>query len=272
MTNQISTSGFTTTLLVNPSPKEVFDAITNVRGWWSEEIEGNTQQRNDEFTYQYQDVHRCRMKLIEVVPEKKVVWRVLANDFSFTQDKSEWIGTKVIFEISEQGNQTQLVFTHEGLVPEYECYNACVHGWTQYIDRSLFSLITTGKGQPNTRKTAYTVHEVAARFNELARQEKWFEIQEELFADDVKSLEPANSLYFKSMAGKGPVRQKGEDWVKRIEAGHRMHTTAPIVGGNHFAVGREMDLTVQGHGRIQINEIMLYEVKNGRIVSEQFFY
>jgi hypothetical protein len=51
-----------------------------------------------------------------------------------------------------------------------------------------------------------------------------------------------------------------------------MYTTEPVVGGNHFAVGREMDFTVQGLGRIQINEIMLYEVKEGQIVSEQFFY
>ncbi|GAB3933786.1 SRPBCC family protein [Larkinella terrae] len=268
----MNNQSFTTTLTVDQSPKAVFDAITNVRGWWSEEIVGNAANLNDEFLYQYQDVHRCKMKVIEVVPEKKAVWQVLDNYFSFTEDKSEWIGTKVIFEISEQDHKTQLRFTHEGLVPDYECYNACVHGWTQYIDRSLFSLITTGKGQPNSSKTAYTVHEVAARFHELAQQEKWFEIQDELFANDVRSLEPAHSPYFESTAGKVPVRQKGEDWVKRVEAGHRMHTTAPVVGGNHFAVGREVDITVQGHGRIQLNEIMLYEVKNGQIISEQFFY
>ena len=117
-----------------------------------------------------------------------------------------------------------------------------------------------------------TTQEVASRFNELARQEKWFEIQEELFAESVKSVDPPNSQYFGYAEGKASVRKKGEDFVKRIEAVHRMYTTEAVVGSNHFAVGREMDITVQGFGRIKIDEIMLYEVKDGQIVSEQFFY
>jgi hypothetical protein len=121
-------------------------------------------------------------------------------------------------------------------------------------------------------KTVLTTQEVAARFNELAQQEKWFEIQDEFFADNVRSVDPPNSPYFGYAEGKDPVRKKGEDWVKRVEAVHRTYTTEPIVGGNHFAVGREVDITVQGLGRIQIDEIMLYEVKDGQIVSEQFFY
>ena len=123
-----------------------------------------------------------------------------------------------------------------------------------------------------TNKKAVTTQEVAARFNELAKQEKWFEIQDELFANNVKSVDPANSPYFKYAEGKSPVRKKGEDWVKRIEVVHRRHTTEPVVGGNHFAVGREVDITVEGFGRIKIDEIMLYEVKDGQIVLEQFFY
>jgi hypothetical protein len=117
-----------------------------------------------------------------------------------------------------------------------------------------------------------TTQQVAVRFNELAKQEKWFEIQDELFADNVRSADPVNSPYFGYAEGKSPVREKGEDWVKRIEAVHRRYTTEPVVCGNHFAVGREVDITVQGFGRIKIDEIMLYEVKDGEIVSEQFFY
>ena len=117
-----------------------------------------------------------------------------------------------------------------------------------------------------------TTQEVAARFNELAQQEKWFEIQDEFFADNVRSIDPPNSPYFGCAEGKASVRKKGEDFVSRIEAAHRLYTTEPVVAGNHFAVGREKDMTVKGHGRIQINEIMLYEVKDGKIVLEQFFY
>jgi len=124
-----------------------------------------------------------------------------------------------------------------------------------------------------TNKTKMTTQEVAARFMELFRQEgKEFEIQDELFADDARSIDPPNSPYFGYAEGKASLRKKGEDFVKRIEAVHRLHTTEAVVGGNHFAVGREVDLTVQGFGRIQINQIMLYEVKDGQIVLEQFFY
>lgn len=123
-----------------------------------------------------------------------------------------------------------------------------------------------------TNNKTMTTQEIAARFNELAQQEKWFEIQDEFFADDVRSIDPPGSPYFGYAEGKTPVRQKGENFVGRITAVHRVYTSAPIVTGNHFAVAREKDITVEGHGRIQINEIMLYEVKNGQIVLEQFFY
>ena len=117
-----------------------------------------------------------------------------------------------------------------------------------------------------------TTKEVAVRFNELAKQEKWFEIQDELFADNVTSIDPPHSPYFGYAEGKSNVRRKGEEWVKRIEVAHKRYTTDPVVGANHFAVGREVDITVNGIGRIQINEIMLYEVRHGQIISEQFFY
>jgi hypothetical protein len=145
----MTTSDFTTTLLVDQTPEAAFNAITNVRGWWSEEIEGETAKLNDEFTYHYEDVHYCQIKLIEVIPNQKVVWFVKYNYFKFTKDKSEWTGTKISFEIAEKDNKTEIRFTHHGLVPEFECYDICNNAWTQYIQQSLKSLITTGKGQPN---------------------------------------------------------------------------------------------------------------------------
>ncbi|WP_436487918.1 SRPBCC family protein [Chitinophaga sp. ARDCPP14] len=150
----MSASDFNTTILVDQTPAEVFNAITNVRGWWSQNIEGGTAQLNDEFTYQFKDVHKCTMKLTEVVPDKKVTWQVLDNYFDFTEDKTEWTGTKIEFEISEKEHQTQLHFTHHGLVPAYECYHVCFDAWSNYIGNSLRNLITTGKGQPNPIENA----------------------------------------------------------------------------------------------------------------------
>ncbi|QEM11356.1 SRPBCC family protein [Mucilaginibacter rubeus] len=143
----------TVTIAVDKSPKEAFDAINNVRGWWSEEVKGGTENLNDEFTYKARDLHRCTMKLIEVVPNQKVVWLVLDNYFSFTKDQTEWKGTKVIFEISEKDGKTQIQFTHQGLVPQHECYEVCSDAWTGYITGSLYNLITTGKGEPNPKES-----------------------------------------------------------------------------------------------------------------------
>jgi hypothetical protein len=144
--------GFTTTILVDATPAEAFTAITDVRGWWSEEIEGGSAKLNDEFSYHYKDVHRCTMKLIEVAPNRRVVWLCTANHFDFTTDSNEWIGNRVSFDISGKGDQTEIHFTQFGLVPVYECYDVCQNAWTRYIHQSLRSLITTGKGYPNPKE------------------------------------------------------------------------------------------------------------------------
>lgn len=148
----MSNQSFTSTIVVDKSPKEAFDAINNVRGWWSEQIDGGTEHLNDEFTYRRLDLHSCKMRLTEVVPDKKVSWLVLDNNFNFTHDQSEWIGTKPTFEISKKDNKTEIRFTHEGLVPGHECYNICHDAWSFYIQKSLHNLIMSGKGEPNERE------------------------------------------------------------------------------------------------------------------------
>lgn len=140
---------FTTTVLVNKTPREVYEAINNPRAWWSVEIEGITDRVNEQFDYHFEDIHTCKVKVVELVPDKRVVWQVLENDFNFTNDKTEWVNTKIVYDITRKNDKTQLTFTHEGLVPEYECYDACHQGWTHYIQNSLKKFITTGKGEPN---------------------------------------------------------------------------------------------------------------------------
>ena len=143
---------FTASLSVTQSPEEVFDAINNVRGWWSESIEGMTDQLDAEFLQYYRDIHIAKMKIAEFIPGKKVTWLVLDSHFSFTKVKKEWKDTKICFEISRKGNKTQLLFTHLGLVPEYECYDVCNDAWSDLINISLRGLITAGKGHPNPKE------------------------------------------------------------------------------------------------------------------------
>lgn len=155
----MSAQDFTATILVDQTPEAVFEAVTNVRGWWSEEIEGSTAALNDEFKYRFEDVHRCHVRLTEVVPAQKVVWLIVDNYFKFTEDEKEWTGTHVIFEITRSGSQTQLQMTHQGLVPHFECFNICRDAWTFYIKDSLFNLITTGTGKPNATGKPQTENE-----------------------------------------------------------------------------------------------------------------
>jgi hypothetical protein len=139
---------FTTTFSVGQSPQEVFDAINNVRGWWSEEVDGSTDKLGAEFKFHHKDVHRSTQKITDLVPGKKVVWHVVDARLNFVKNKTEWKGTDVVFEITRKGDKTELRFTHVGLVPAFECYGDCSGAWGFYINDSLRSLITTGKGQP----------------------------------------------------------------------------------------------------------------------------
>jgi hypothetical protein len=137
---------------VDQTPEEVFCAINNVRGWWSEDIEGAADKVDDEFTYRYADAHRCRIKVTELVSGERIAWRVLDNYFDFTQDKGEWKDTEIRFEIAAQGDKTEIRFTHIGLVPEYECFDVCSNSWSFYLFTSLRALIRTGQGLPNRKE------------------------------------------------------------------------------------------------------------------------
>jgi len=145
----MSDQNYTTSFTVDQSPEEVFAAINNVRGWWSGEIDGRTDKLGAEFKYRYKDLHKTTQKITELVPGKKVVWHVVESHINFVKDKNEWNGTDIVFEIAKKGGKTELRFTHVGLVPAYECYGDCSGAWGFYINDSLRSLITTGKGQPN---------------------------------------------------------------------------------------------------------------------------
>ena len=138
--------------MTNATAQEAFNSINKVTKWWTENLEGSSQKLNDEFTVRFDDVHVSTQKLVEVIPNKKAVWLVTDSALNFVKDKQEWTGTKISFEIFEKDNETEIRFTHLGLVPKYECFEACSNAWSEYIQQSLLNLITEGKGQPTPEK------------------------------------------------------------------------------------------------------------------------
>lgn len=150
-TSTLENKSFSKVIQVKKSAADSFNAIRNFRGWWSEDIEGNTDKMNETFFYHYKDIHLCKIKLIEALPGKKLVYLVTENEFNFIDDKSEWVNTKLVFDISEEGSKTKITFTHEGLTSKDECYEVCQDAWTTYIGSSLKNFIDTGKGNPNPK-------------------------------------------------------------------------------------------------------------------------
>ena len=142
---------YNATLTVSQTANEVFKSINSVSRWWMENLEGDSENLNGVFTVDFGDNNFVTHKLIEVMPDKKVVWLVTDCYLSWFKDKTEWTNTKMSFEISTNDNKTQIHFTHIGLVPGIECYDMCVKGWDQYVKGSLLKLITEGKGQPQRK-------------------------------------------------------------------------------------------------------------------------
>jgi hypothetical protein len=141
---------YTKSFTVDRTPAQVFDAVNDVRGWWSREIEGPTDALGATFVFRYKNLHRSTHEITEFVPGKKVVWHIVSAEIHFVKNKAEWDGTDVVFEIEKKGDKTELRFTHVGLVPAIECYGDCSGAWGFHVD-SLRKLITTGKGEPNEK-------------------------------------------------------------------------------------------------------------------------
>lgn len=142
---------YTACITVNATAAEAFKCINNIKGWWTEDIEGSLKNGNDIFTVRFGEVF-ITSKITELIPGKKIVWQVIDCNKPWLKNKQEWNGTKMSWEISAQGNKTAIHFAHIGLVPEIECFDVCSKAWGEYLQQSLLSLINTGKGQPT--KTA----------------------------------------------------------------------------------------------------------------------
>ena len=117
-----------------------------------------------------------------------------------------------------------------------------------------------------------TTQEVADRFSELTKQNNWNQIYEELYSQDAESIEPPHAVGLANAKGMDAIREKGRAFNATIEKMHGGWCSDAVVGGNYFSVAMGMDVTMKGAGRMNLDEICVYEVKDGKIIKEEFFY
>jgi Activator of Hsp90 ATPase homolog 1-like protein len=146
---------YMSTILVKATTNKAFKSINDVAAWWTENIEGSSEKGNDVFIVHFGEAF-VTMKIVESVPDKRVVWNVTDCYLHWLADKKEWKDTRIVFDISAEGDSTRIEFTHVGLTPQVECYDSCVKGWDQYIKDSLSRLINEGKGLPQRKQIATT--------------------------------------------------------------------------------------------------------------------
>lgn len=146
MKEQNYQSSFTT----HASPKEVVEKISRVPEWWGKNFEGRAQEVNDVFTVRFGDAggDMYRAKVVEILPEKKVIWEFIDTYQGWVKNPTEWVGTKIIWEIIPQKDGVEVKMTHAGLGPELECFGECTKAWNYLMHESLSQFVNEGKGGP----------------------------------------------------------------------------------------------------------------------------
>lgn len=142
-------SSYTTTLTIAATPADVYATINDPASWWATttfvpgvygEVDGASSRVGDEFVYRYSDLHRSRQRVVELVPDRRVVWLVTEGYLKFVDEHDEWAGTRVVFGIGPAAgadDSTVLTFTHDGLTPSLPCYDACSGGWNAIVHSGL---------------------------------------------------------------------------------------------------------------------------------------
>ena len=141
---------YNVSITVNATTQEAFKSINNVSDWWTRVFEGHSEKLNDVFTVRFGETF-ITVKIVELIPGKKIGWHVIDCYKDWLKDKKEWKDTTMSWEISTEKNATQINFTHTGLVPGIECYDGCEKAWNFYVKESLFKLLTAGKGIPELK-------------------------------------------------------------------------------------------------------------------------
>lgn len=145
-------SDLTATFSVDATRHVAFEAINDVRSWWSGNIVGPTDHVGAEWFYLVPDIHFSKQLVTELVPGERVAWKFTDGYLDFVADKSEWIGTTGRFDITEDDGLTRVTFTHEGLAHGDQCFDVCYNAWTHYITVSLKGRIESGTGRIRTRE------------------------------------------------------------------------------------------------------------------------
>lgn len=150
-------TGYQSSIVVNTSAAEIFTCLTTkIREWWTESTEGSAKNSNDWFTVRFGHTFKA-FEVEEIISDKKIIWKCIDAwiDMPALQNKSEWQGTKIVWEMYPENGATKLEMTHYGLTPSFECYEMCENGWIQFLS-SLKNLLTTGKGSPHKKAAPIT--------------------------------------------------------------------------------------------------------------------
>jgi hypothetical protein len=129
------------------SAEEAFDSICDVRAWWAKQLEGSTTAKGDRFTVRFGPTF-VTFEITGFVPGKKIDWQVTDCYLHWINDKHEWTGTQVSWEIEPTPEGSRIRMTHHGLVPRSECFNDCQAGWNDHIGNSLKRYMTEQVGMP----------------------------------------------------------------------------------------------------------------------------
>ena len=136
-------------IIVNVTPEEAFEKITQAQGWWSKNFEGKSTKTNDVFTVRFPSGDMYKIRIAEFDPNRKIVWELLDSFQGWAKNASGWKGTKVVWEIKKENNGgVSIDMTHEGLVPELDTYDPGKKAWDWLTHESLYKFLTEGKGMP----------------------------------------------------------------------------------------------------------------------------
>jgi len=136
---------YQSTISANVSPKDAYDKIARVSEWWNKATTGATRKVGDTFKVDFGQTW-VEFKIVEAIPDKKIVWRVTDCHLHWLKDKTEWTDTKVVWDIEAASDTTTVTMTHVGLTPAVECYEGCEKGWDFYVGKSLLQLFTEDRG------------------------------------------------------------------------------------------------------------------------------